>query len=364
MKKKLVLSGFFGFDNAGDEAILWSMIQQLEERGYQPIVLSANPKQTKEQYGVPAIDRSKTKDVIRAIRHSDGLISGSGSLLQDVTSAKNSMYYLSMIQLALVFKKPVFMYGQGIGPLHRPWLRRLVGLYGNLLTYRSVRDEESRQLLLDCGVKKQIDVTSDPVLGVQAETVPLPEKLEEMMKQEAVVLSLRSWNQDDAMIPYYREIIMDLNEKGIPVVLLPFHHPHDAAFAKQVTDNLDHELLYVAEEPLTLNELFSCIKRSRLVIAMRLHALIFAANQGIPFLGISYDPKIDSFLKTYDHQAIASVEKFSAHSSLLSIYEMLDNGEKAKRNIAEKQAEILQHISLPMEAIDNYFIGGTACQPY
>lgn len=356
--KTLVLSGFFGFDNAGDEAILISLVQKLKHKGYRPLVLSANPEKTKALYGVDAIHRMKLKEIISAIRSSDGLISGGGSLLQDSTSVRNSIYYLGIMQMALLFRKPVFMYAQGVGPLRRKWLQRLTGFLLNRIQYRSVRDVESKKLLMHCGVKKPIDVTVDPVLGFETTPVQFSESFEEFLLNKPIVFSLRSWENHDSMVNYYREVIKSLNERGIPVILIPFHHPDDIDFSKKIASTIENPLLSVAEKLLSIDEMLTIIKNSRLVFGVRLHSLIFAANQEVPFVGLSYDPKIDSFLSLYDKKPIASTDNFDCHSTLLSIFETLDSSEKEKEKISKKQKEIIEQLQLPLVAIDKHFLGG------
>ena len=51
--------------------------------------------------------------ILRAVKKCDMLISGGGSLLQDVTSSKSLHYYLSIIRCAEFFHKKVFIYSQG-----------------------------------------------------------------------------------------------------------------------------------------------------------------------------------------------------------------------------------------------------------
>ncbi len=84
---KIVISGYYGFDNVGDEAILLSMIQAF--RSYDPtieiIVLSNTPERTKLEFNVDAVNRWNIKAIFQALKGSDGLISGGGSLLQDET---------------------------------------------------------------------------------------------------------------------------------------------------------------------------------------------------------------------------------------------------------------------------------------
>ena len=93
--KKLVISGYYGFNNSGDEAVLKSILTALQEESQrsnvtiEPIVLSINPEWTTSMYGVRAVHRMKLKEVREALKESDGLISGGGSLLQDATGLKS-----------------------------------------------------------------------------------------------------------------------------------------------------------------------------------------------------------------------------------------------------------------------------------
>lgn len=151
--KRLVLSGYYGFGNSGDEAVLQSILLALKQQGevwgipIHPVVLSANPEQTSKMYGVEAFHRMKPVQVWNALRSSDGLISGGGSLLQDATSSKTIPYYLAIIKLAQWQNKPVFVYSQGVGPVHNHkfynWIRSTL----DRCAYISVRDRESAQLL-------------------------------------------------------------------------------------------------------------------------------------------------------------------------------------------------------------------------
>ena len=119
----IVLSGYYGFANSGDEAVLHALVQALREEAREAgiflriIVLSGNPAQTQRMHGVEAVHRMRPWTVIKALWRADALVSGGGSLLQDVTSARSMRYYLGIIRLALWLRKPVFIYAQGIGPI-------------------------------------------------------------------------------------------------------------------------------------------------------------------------------------------------------------------------------------------------------
>ena len=95
------------------------------------------------------------------------VISGGGSLLQNVTSSRSLYYYLAIMEIALYFHKPLMLYGQGIGPINGEAARRAVASTVSRATSITVRDEESKHTLTELGVNAEdIEVTADAVLSV------------------------------------------------------------------------------------------------------------------------------------------------------------------------------------------------------
>ena len=124
----VVMSGYYGFSNAGDDAILEAIQQAIHEASDHICVtaLSNDPELTRRQYGLEAIPRFRVWKVFSALRRCDALLSGGGSLLQDTTSTRSLLYYLTVIRCAHRLGKPVMLYANGIGPVRRPANRRRV----------------------------------------------------------------------------------------------------------------------------------------------------------------------------------------------------------------------------------------------
>ncbi|NMR96623.1 polysaccharide pyruvyl transferase CsaB, partial [Vibrio parahaemolyticus] len=148
------MSGYFGFDNSGDDAILKAIVNDLLEydNDLKIKVLSNNPDKTEDMCGVFSANRFKIKDVLFSIRETDLLISGGGSLLQDVTSTRSLLYYLALMKLALIYKKPILVYANGIGPINKSINRKLSKNILNKVNFISLRDSLSLDYLKKLGV--------------------------------------------------------------------------------------------------------------------------------------------------------------------------------------------------------------------
>ena len=146
---KILISGYYGFANAGDEAMLTAIIESLRqvEKNVELTVLSGNPEDTAAKHQVCSVYRFNPLGIIRAMKDSELIISGGGSLLQDVTSKRSLLYYLSIIGLGKFFGKKVMLYSQGIGPLNRSSTRRAVGFVLRFVDTITVRDSISKDEL-------------------------------------------------------------------------------------------------------------------------------------------------------------------------------------------------------------------------
>ena len=142
---KVVLFGYYGYGNLGDEGILTALVRHLPQvlPGVELTVLSADPEETARRLGVAAVQRMSPWAVLKALAQSDGLIAGGGSLLQDSTSWLSPWYYLAVMSLALFLNRPLLILGQGIGPVTSSLTRRAIAWVVNRAHLVVVRDEDS-----------------------------------------------------------------------------------------------------------------------------------------------------------------------------------------------------------------------------
>jgi len=343
-KKRVVLSGYYGFDNCGDEAVLLAIIKSLRSLvpDLEITVLSGNPEKTAAAYGVKAVPRFKIPSVIRSLFGADLLISGGGSLLQDVTSAKSPLYYLGIITLGQLFARKNMVYAQGIGPLNiKENQQRTIKVFKKCDVI-TVRDQGSLQDLLEMGLDVPIEVVADPVMGLQAEDIPDDPGcriLKELaladdqgkMEKPLLVVALRTWQENQ----YYGKVaaVLDrLVENGWNVLLIPMHFPQDTQAVQEVTKNMTQRF-YCLGENLNPQELMSVIKKADLVLSMRLHGLIMAMALEVPMVALSYDPKVERFMEETGLNSCLSLENFTAEE----LQKVIDRLIKEKPQLKEIQ---------------------------
>lgn len=288
--KKVLISGYYGFGNTGDEAILTAMISSLRSEipNIKITVASANPQATETRYGVKTIPRS-VREVRRTLKTTDLFISGGGGLLQDVTSFKSLAYYCLLLMLARLERVPVMIYGQGIGPLRRRLSRFLTRLAVSGCDTIAVRDERSKVLLEEIGVRRDVVVTADPALLLKPAQVARLNGI----RRPAVGFALRAWQgiDFDKVAKAADEIAERL---GGTAVFIPFHDGRDTSVAEQIAGRMKSQALVVSDAELPA-EVLGLVGELDVLVGMRLHSTIFAAISGVPFVPISYDPKLEEF---------------------------------------------------------------------
>lgn len=320
---KVVLSGYFGFDNCGDEAILYSMIHCLKrlEPELQLVALSGNPERTRELYGIKAVDRWKPFQILGALLGAKLFISGGGSLIQDVTSVRSPKYYLGLIRVAQLLGKKTMIYAQGVGPLKDEANRRKTVKAFEKCAKITLRDEASARLLKELGLQKAVQVTCDPVLALSAEDVGL-DIGKAILGQLGILDSKgrktkplliacpRSW-KDNSHLPKIAKLLDNQAKTGCDVLLAPAHYPDDMESIAAISNMMD-ERVYCVGRRLAAVELMSLVAGADKVLSMRLHGLIFAMAFGVPMTAVSYDPKVTAFMEqAYMEDCCVPAESFS-----------------------------------------------------
>jgi polysaccharide pyruvyl transferase CsaB len=361
----VAISGYYGFDNIGDEAILYSILQSLREidKNIRPIVFSNNPEKTSKLYDVEAVNRWSIHTLSSVLFRSRLLISGGGSLLQDVTGLRSLGYYLGVVQLAKLLKNKVMFYAQGIGPINTAAGKKMLRFAANNVDLITVRDEASKELLKELQVKRPpIKVTVDPVLGLSREKIGL-EKGRDILKHYGVSdtapvvgISIRDWKELSDYKKSVAKVADNLIQQGYQVLFIPFHFPGDIAACRNTMRLMKNEA-FLLKNSVTVEEMLSLVGNLEMMIGMRLHSLIMAAVMTVPMVGISYDPKVDNFLKMVFQPNAGRVETLTEEGLNKNLAKIIDNlqsvreelrdtvnklSEKAKENVLESCKLIYQ----------------------
>ncbi|NLO22415.1 MAG: polysaccharide pyruvyl transferase CsaB [Syntrophomonadaceae bacterium] len=325
---KIALSGYYGFDNAGDEALLSAIcrsIQQLEPQA-EFVIFSGFPERTTQMHGLRAVNRMNPWQLIRELLTSNLLISGGGSLLQDVTGPRSLPYYISIVALAKTLGKPVIFYAQGIGPINRNFSKWLMRIIANKVDLITLRDEDSLLLLQELGINRPpIKLTADPVFALEPSGSDLL-KTANIIKelglepQKLVGVSVRPWSALEGYQPNLARVLDALVQKGYQVIFIPMDYARDWPESQRVLALME-EKGHIVQQHLSSMEHLALLSGFDLLVGMRLHSLIFAANRGVPFAGIAYDPKIVAFLKSFGLNPLPE----SSSAMLLELERLLES---------------------------------------
>lgn len=284
MSKSVVISGYYGFDNFGDEAILGILLNYLREKNCDITVLSNNPRKTSRFYGVRSVKNFNLLSVLISLFNSDVLISGGGSLLQDVTSPKSLIYYCLIIWIAQVLKKQVIIFAQGIGPLQREFSRNLATKLLAKCDLITVRDTKSQEFLERAGINSEL--VSDPVFSVD---LPISEK------ENTVGIQLRDFKSlnDEFLFNLAKNVVENFADRTIELYVFQQALDYDICkkFEKMLK-MLSPKIKVSIIQNLAQNDVIIKISRLEYMIAMRFHAVLVALKTGTKTLAINYDAKV------------------------------------------------------------------------
>jgi len=339
--RNVVLSGYYGFGNTGDEAILAATVGALREA--QPDlginVLSRNPSETSRTYNVEAYQRMSPAEVLKALQKADLVLFGGGSLLQDVTSFRSLLYYLGIIYLSRLLGKPVMVYANGIGPIRSRLGRFLVAHALSRVEYITVRDQESFRELEKLGLSRRATVTADPAFLLS----PSPaERIDGLLRKEGLYRESRIvWVAlRDSGAPVWfgtgiLSLLSCLRQQGYQPAFLLMQERD-----RKVASDLNRSLEAEGKMPLrivgglTPEDALGLLLKGELCLGMRLHTLILAAKALVPFMGVEVDPKIGAFCRACGCPVFPDPRVSGERDILEAFRSLVDNREKFRSNLS------------------------------
>ena len=269
--EKVLLGGYFGFENIGDDAILLSEINFLKKENFIPIILT---KSDKKIFNEESIDRYNFLKIIKLKNQFNSFILGGGGILQDSTSFRSLFYYLSLINLMKFLNKKVILLNIGIGEIKREISKKLLLKTLKKCDLIIFRDEYSYNFFDDLS-NKFISSDSSFYLNFQKKE-----------KEDLILVSLRYFKNLD--LNKFKIFIDRLKEKiSLNFEFIVFSK-EEIELAKYLNLNYFH-----SKNPV---ETIEKISTSKFLIGTRYHSIIFSILTETPFIGLIYDIKVKNLI--------------------------------------------------------------------
>ncbi|WP_320774581.1 polysaccharide pyruvyl transferase family protein [Streptomyces sp. CRN 30] len=345
-----VLGSYGGF-NTGDEAILTCVLGCL--RAHRPdahlVVLSRNAEHTRAHH--PGADEVvdwegvSRRRVLDVLTHLDLLVLGGGGILFDGEARR----YLRLVRAAQDRSVPTFAYAIGAGPLREADDREAVRTVLADMDDVVVRDEESRLVLEEVGLEREVTVTADPALLLEPEPFT-----ESMMRDEGVPTGARlvgmsvrepgraAEKLDESDYHALLATVADFLVRRLDahVLFLPMER-HDVRHAHAVLSHMTApdkgRILHGAYSP---GQVLGLMRHLDLAVGMRLHFVIFAALTGVPVLPLPYSGKVFDFARRLGAPALVGVAREQAGLLLAEVDRLWDEYPRREEDLRSRMREL------------------------
>lgn len=359
--KKILICGFYGAGNLGDELILYAVIKNIREKipDTSINVMSFDPEQTKNIHGIDAVEAIgdyrfgiaplRSKKNWEELRKADLILMGGGGLFQDVKYWPTISRYLRVALMAKILGKPVLLFAVGAGPIDNAFNKRLMSLVCNEVDFITVRDKESKDLLEKLNVKRpKIVVTADPVFSLREEGYGFSR--DKIKDRPNIGFFIRRWpglsKEDIAGLADWL-----IEERNAKVTFIPMEWTKDIdsdlEVEKEIINLMHHkDKAELRNKELMPGELIENIRGFDVVVSVRLHPLIISAIYGIPAIALSYNYKVESLFRDLDMTDLLLQLQQSNFSALRQKIDIcFSKYDDIKRKLIEK-TEVLKNSAL------------------
>lgn len=361
--KKILVGGYYGYGNIGDEAILEAFAQKIAL--YPDIdvtVLSSNPQHTLKTHGLKAVSRNNPISVSKAFIASNLFVQGGGGIYQDSTSWRSPYFYIGQLVLAHIFARKIYIMGQGIGPLNSSFARYLTREFFATAEAIVVRDLTSKTFLMD-SISSDFDITLAADIALMLDSAP-DDVAEDLLYDEGLpdlpepilIVSIKGNKKDKTMISHYVTAINNyVDESGGSVLFVPFFPKYDTPFALKILTAINGSKGIIRKQ-YKPSEILALYRKADHVLAGRLHAVMFAAMAETLFTTIVYDPKMKYFLDLIDIKSKIITPIIGPKSIEEALFNDVDNSDilmgRIKKRLPSLKERAELNISKLLELLD------------
>jgi len=346
---RILLAGYFGCGNIGDDAILLGTVEGLRQSPHEFAALSGSPEETYRIHGINAYPRKDMKAVHKALSTRDALVFAGGSIFQDVTSLRSVYYYANLVKTAKGMGKKVIMVGQGVGPVNRFFGKRWTASAFSQADAIVVRDPASAALLSKLGVKKKVRLAADPAFLLPPVASADEGQGFALGNMKAVGLAPRPFGKKTPqVIELFGGLARLLFQANVMPYLIEMDRNADRALIDAIEKQQGGKIpdLRKIHSPIDMQKRLS---RMDAVIAMRLHAGILASTVGVPPYMVSYDPKVAAFAKMLEFNAVSELDN-TTPQRLFDGFMVFQKSRE--RNVALLQSKTEEFVKLATVNID------------
>ncbi|MCH8980372.1 MAG: polysaccharide pyruvyl transferase CsaB [Armatimonadetes bacterium] len=350
MRTRLVLAGYFGRGNLGDDAILLGFIEGIKGLAVDVTVIAGRPDAVFREYGLPAVSHLDFKSIHSAIESSQAVVFPGGSIFQDATSVRSVAYYSDIVRTAKKAGKKVVMLGQGVGPLTRFMGRRFAAGAFEAADAIAVRDAQSAAEMKELGVRAKPRVTADMAFLLPAPRKRRGQRQYGVGTMRSVGISARPPARDKGrhVVKVFSELLHMLFESGWVPSMIEMDREIDRPLLEKMNKAHGGKVPQIRglTHPVQLQER---LVRMDAVIGMRLHAGILATTVGVPAYMVSYDPKVNAFANAMGFSTPPNIQDVGAsqiHDGFLSFIKDRDrlvaSVERRRDELAKKAQENIE----------------------
>ncbi len=341
--KNVLLCGYYGYGNVGDEAMLAMLCRALP---HNICVMSARPKATARALGVCAVPRFSPAAVCRAMARADVLLFGGGNVFQDKTSTASLLYYAACARLARAHGCRVAFTANGLGPVLRPKNTERVKKALAAADYISMREDISRGLAASLCENENIFLSGDLVfLGERAKKAPCYGE-----KYYAVFPKAVGEREEGELLRFFRAM---KRRHGLVPVFAPLHGREDTKICRRFAKKLP----WARYESGVCDDASarSLAKGAHFVLSMRLHGAVFAVAENCPVIAVSRDVKMAAFFATARLRGCAIFRTACARSLCAAAERIIENRQKIAADLKKAAARERAKAEKEIERL-SYFI--------